>query len=196
MWGVVSVKGAPPPSRLDHAMTTICLPPSLNDSSRDFSESSPPSQTSPITTPTTSHPHIVTVIAPETIEDKAITDTNSSKNGGKTEPGDASNTRRGVEETRDSVDRELSGQAQSEGVDPSLKEKSSPDSERETPAAVCVVQTDSVSSVAGEGQGSTAEGLEKQRNSRRSGGVEALLVFGGMDTSGHIHSDCFIIVPP
>ena len=26
--------------------------------------------------------------------------------------------------------------------------------------------------------------------------VEALLIFGGMDTCGHVHNDCFIIVPP
>lgn len=26
--------------------------------------------------------------------------------------------------------------------------------------------------------------------------VEALLIFGGMDTCGHVHNDCFIIVSP
>ena len=29
-----------------------------------------------------------------------------------------------------------------------------------------------------------------------TGPVEALLIFGGMDTCGHMHNDCFIIVPP
>ena len=186
MWGAVNVKGAPPPSRLDHAMTTICLPLSLNGGSTDVAESSPPSQPSPVTTSTTSHPHLVTVISPETIDNKTMT---SSKSAGKAEPGDASSTiRAGVDETCDSGDQKLSAQAQSEGVDPLLKEL--------LKKTVCAVQINSVSSAAEVAQGSTTKRFEKQRNSQYSGGVEALVVFGGMDTSGHIHSDCFVIVPP
>ena len=183
-WDLVSVKGAPPPSRLDHAMTTIRLnrpPPSLDGSDRDTSESSPLSQLPPITTPTTSHPHLVTVISPDTVDGDTETTINGSGNAQEMEPGIASVTGRdGVDETCYSTDQASPDQAQSEGVDPSLN------------------RTSEVATVEREERASDTAALEKHRHSQCSGleTVEALLVFGGMDTSGHIHSDCFIIVPP
>ena len=175
------MKGAPPPSRLDHAMTTIRLnrpPPSLNGSDRD---TSPLSQLPPVTTPTTSHPHLVTVISPETMDSETETTINGSGNAQEIEPGIASAAERNsVDETCDSTDQASPDQAQSEGVDPSLN------------------RTSEVATVAGKERASDTAALEKHRHSQCSGSetVEALLVFGGMDTSGHIHNDCFVIVPP
>lgn len=181
-WCLVKVEGAPPPCRLDHAMTTISL---LSKCNRiDVTLSPPTPSLQPLITPTTSQPHLVTVIDPET---QIVID-------GNTRNGEISgNSTR--ETLNDSVQDESSSPAQSEGVDPLLSSKSS---QNESDIAVCMQKdSPSTSEVKVDREELRASGEEKQREMMKCDfeTITGLLVFGGMDTSGHIHSDCFVIIP-
>lgn len=173
-WSLVKVEGAPPPCRLDHAMTTITLdlllPP--DSSTRDAITASPSPQA--LVTSTTSPPHIVTVIDPETAKDL-------TKSSGHNEV-----VKDGVEEIAD--ESTLTG-----GVDPLFSAQSTQNGPSDT--TTCV-QTASAEEVIG--KGNIDHQAQQEQSSLRGdiATVTALLIFGGMDTNGHIHSDCFIIVPP
>ena len=188
-WSQVKVEGTLPPSRLDLAMSTICLPlPHASDETTNASVSPPPPPTpsqAPLTPHHASQPHLVTVIDPTTAESQiqtgcdvrsselssAISEGHDVEENGQKEDDNVSDE--GSEEGVSSV------QAQCDGANPSLHEASS-----------AAVETNP-----GKG-GLASNGLKEMVTVNGREAVTGLLVFGGMDTSGHVHSDCFIIIPP
>ena len=171
-WCLVKVEGATPPCRLDHAMTTIVLPSPLSPNSSTVTSSPSPEA---LVTSTTSHPHLVTVIDPETA---------AGPNGVK--PNTALEGAAALSEL--SAQDNSSTATGTEGSDPSLSSQSTKNGHSEnTTTGVQRAATGEV----------TENGHQGQQGHRCDPTtVTALLVCGGMDTSGHIHDDCFVIVPP
>ena len=183
MWNEVKINGAAPPSRLDHAMTTITLNLPHTPS---HSTSSPNSHESHLTHLTTASatPHLVTVLAPEIKDD--VTKTNDdvmdkpalqpcdSAQGS----GDLSKDlpKNGVAKDEDNVKNKCCG-----------VESGKVESEENS---VCCSRNEE--GFAGANGGVTQDMVAVNED----GVVTALLVFGGMDTFGNIHSDCFLLVPP
>lgn len=155
-------------------MTTITLNLPLPPDSSTVTTSPSPQA---LVTSTTSHPHLVTVIDPET------TAKDLTKSSGHDEV--VTSAENGVEGADESSAATLSG-----GVDPSLSGQSIQNGPTST--AACV-QTGNTEEMTEQGK---IDHQDQQEQSSDITTVTALLVFGGMDTNGHIHSDCFIIVPP
>lgn len=173
-WSLVKVEGATPPCRLDHAMTTITLPFPLPPDSSTVTSS--PSQEALVTS-TILHPHLVTVIDPETVEDLIES---PGPNGVK-----PNTTIEGAAALSELLAQEESSIATAtEGADPSLSSQSTQNGHCDTTTGMQRATTGEV----------TTNGHQEQQGLHTT--VTALLMCGGMDTSGHIHSDCFIIVPP
>ena len=185
-WSLVQTSGAVPPCRLDHAMTTITLPSLTPHNSTDVT-SSPISHQSPVTT---SLPHLVTVMAPETLHPGQPTDDNlesqilsSGKDG-------ACNDREGDDSDTTSKDASSAAVATSDG-------ERAPLSSTDQSGCVSVTSKCAEAHTLKDCDGSVEEKKKpKLRHMQSCEVVTGLVIFGGMDTSGHMHSDCFIIVPP
>ena len=167
-WKVVKTEGAAPPSRLDFAMTTITLNLRRNPSlSHSHKRSSPISRESQLTA--SPSPHIVTVLSPE-----------MEGESGKTQTVDKS--------TASVVGTFARENVAGDGVEEKNDRENFPaldDEKREIETCACDerywCREDATEGDEGEGEG---------------GLVTALIIFGGMDTEGHVHNDCFVLVPP
>ena len=197
----MKIEGAAPPARLDHAMATITLDlrhsPSLPPSHYTSSQYS---QNSHLTSSTlSSKPQLVTVLSPH-VEDDAI------KNAQIIEKSTDSGANDDISE-------------QNERAVPEDGEQENDDLTTEKRMAVtenCVRgdggKVEVTKYVAKEKGESEFSPCNENLLPRPNGGVEGevkgeedetggelvvgLLVFGGMDTSGHVHNDCFVVVPP
>lgn len=155
-------------------MTTITLPSPLPPNSSTVTSSPSPEA---LVTSTTSHPHLVTVINPETAEDLIK---GPGPNGVK-----LNTTVEGAAALSELSAQDNSSTATgTEGLDPSLSSQSAQNGHSDTATGVQRAAAGEV----------TGNGYQEQQGLHTT--VTALLVCGGMDTSGHIHDDCFIIVPP
>ena len=203
IWNEVKIEGAAPPARLDHAMATITLDlrhsPSLPPSHYTSSQYS---QNSHLTSSTSSSkPQLVTVLSPH-VEDDAI------KSAQIIEKSTDSGANDGISEQNEKEDGE---QAASENDQLTAEKQIAVTENCVRGDGGKVGVTKYVSDEAEEKGESEVSACNENLLSRPNGGVErevkgeeeesggelvvGLLVFGGMDTSGHVHNDCFVIVP-
>ena len=168
MWSLVEIQGASPPSRLDHAMTTITLPlsppPESNDDDDDVIITSSPmsQQAQHITGSTVSQ--LVTVMGPDTVDDLLAI---GEKKDAPTAMTFAS---------KDDIVTKTCSEAHKEDDSP---KGDNPGNLKRGPLETAELQD-------------SEHSLQKQCNSEV---VKGLIIFGGIDTSGHMHNDCFVFVP-
>ena len=194
VWDEVEIEGAAPPSRLDHAMATITL--NLHRFSSPSHKTSPNSHSSHLTTSTSSaEPSFVTVLAPETVNK---VDNNVEKN-------EENIIIKANKPVSFSTYRESVVECCAENGEESREREGESGSSRDVGKETDITDVEVFSSevrcectLPGLVDGGRGECVKGESGDEREIGdlVTALLVFGGMDTSGHVHNDCFIIVPP
>ena len=200
----MKIEGAAPPARLDHAMATITLDlrhsPSLPPSHYTSSQYS---QNSHLTSSTlSSKPQLVTVLSPH-VEDDAIKNaqiieksTDSGANDDISEQNERAVPEDGEQENDDLTTEKrmavtencVRGDGGKVEVTKYVSDEAKEKGESEFSACNENLLSRPNRGVEGEVKGEEDE----------TGGelVVGLLVFGGMDTSGHVHNDCFVVVPP
>ncbi|XP_064398745.1 rab9 effector protein with kelch motifs-like isoform X2 [Halichondria panicea] len=180
-WRGVSVNGPPPPARLDHAMCSVLIPVASGGTAAVASTAATMkaslNKTATATHPTTSQPtaiNTITLISPDSVEERDFSLVTQPKPPTVSECGtDTSSTTdksMATTTTKDSTDANtLSDTLRKSKIDP-------PTSGSLPQESFDLIRSSSV----------VENNVEW---------VPGLFVFGGMDTSGHIHGDCFVLCP-
>ena len=213
----MKIEGASPPARLDHAMTTI----TLNLPHTSSLTPSQKSQTSQKSHHTAKQPRLVTVLSPEVDNEDSndkpqiVKESNASKfDGCLAENGKdvLENGKQDASMTGEfTAERQRSEGERSEGERNDGERSEGERSDGEGRAEVGSSTKCFLDKAEEKGEREISESdatlfrpndtlLEREVENRdgqeTAETVVALLVFGGMDTSGHVHNDCFVFVPP
>ena len=167
----MKIEGASPPSRLDHAMTTITFPfsppPESNDIDNVIITSSLMSQQAqPLTGSAPSQ--FITVMGPETADDLLAFEEKQCAPPNMTCA------------SKDDIITKMCSEAHKEDDSLDSQKGDNPGNLKRDTLETAEVQD-------------SEESLQKQCDSEVV--MMGLIIFGGIDTSGHIHNDCFVFAP-